>query len=68
MRERWAQILCDQNRNSPFEVYLKQGANKWKYEGHFVVEDWSSVAEEIKKHETEANRHDVFRIIKLRKK
>jgi hypothetical protein len=68
LRERWARILCEQNRKAPFEVYLKAGTNRWKYEGIFVVEDWSEAIKVIQEHEAKANRNDVFRVIKLRKK
>jgi hypothetical protein len=68
LREKWAKILCDQDRSIAFEVYLKKSVNNWKYEGDFVVENWSEAKVEIQKHEIRAKRHDVFRVIKLRKK
>jgi hypothetical protein len=68
LREKWAKMLCDQDHSIALEVYLKKGVNKWKYEGDFVVENWSEAKEEIQQHETRANRCDVFRIINLRKK
>jgi hypothetical protein len=67
LREKWARMLCEQDRSIAFEVYLKQATNKWKYQGEFVVEDWSEAADKIHQHEAKSKRHDVARVIYLRK-
>lgn len=68
LREKWAQILCDQDHNVPITVYLKRGTNRWEYAGEFVVQGSSEATGEIRQHEEKAKRHDVVRVIFLRKK
>ena len=67
LRERWAQILCEQNRKHSFEVYLKRGTNRWEFVGLFLVESWSESKSEIQRHEEKSKRKDVARVIYLRK-
>jgi hypothetical protein len=66
LREKWARILCDQNRQIPFRVYLKRGTNRWEYAGDFVVESWSESVDEIRRHEAKSKRQDVVRVIYLK--
>jgi len=68
LREKWARMLCSQDPNIAFEVYLKQATNRWKYEGEFVVKIWSEAPDEIRRQEAKANRHDVIRVINLKRK
>jgi hypothetical protein len=69
LRERWAQIICDQNHKLPFEVYVKRGRNQWEYSGKFVVQGFDDSPVEIRRHEqtTQPRRQDVVRVIYLRK-
>jgi hypothetical protein len=67
LRERWAQTLCDQNRKTPFGVYIKRGTNKWEYAGDFIVESWSESTNEIQRHEEKSKRKDVARVVYLGK-
>lgn len=69
LREKWAEILCNQDRSTAFQVYLKQATqakNRWKYAGEFIVENWSEANNEIKANCK--NVTDVARVIKLRAK
>ena len=66
LREKWAQILCDQDRNIPIDVYLKRGTNKWEYAGEFVVQASTEAVDDIRRHEKKAKRHDVVRVIYLK--
>ena len=63
-REHSARVLCGQS--SPVSVYLKRAVNRWEYSGKFVVERWSEMAVEIRKHEQRARRDDVVRVIYLK--
>src|ERR1700733_9382019 len=66
LREKWAKILCDQNRQIPFRVYLKRDKNRWEYAGDFVVESWSESIDEIQRHEVKSKRQDIVRVIYLK--
>lgn len=62
-KERYSEVLCDEQRKEPIPLFIKKTSNVWEFHGHFNVREHSKSASIIADLERTAGRDDVYMVI-----